>query len=87
MKAGQNPAKSRKERQPYRCFLLRCRLVPGAATASRDSAERAPGWRFTVEEAGRAAERRSFACLRDFEAYLEAELESTAIRGATGGLP
>ncbi len=97
MKAGQDPAGARwaserparagKERQVYRCFLLRCRLVPGASTAADDSTGPTPGWRFTVEEAGRDAERRSFACLGDLEAYLEAELASSATRGAKGGLP
>ncbi len=87
MKAGNDPANSRKPRQIYRCFLLRCRLAPEASPAAGDCAGRGPGWRFTVQEAGRDAERRSFTCLKDLEAYLEAELESTATHGATGGLP
>ncbi len=97
MKAGQDPASARsasecsaragKERQVYRCFLLRCRLVPEPSTAADDSTEPTPRWRFMVEEAGRVAERRSFACLGDLEAYLEAELQSSAARGAKGGLP
>jgi hypothetical protein len=97
MKAGEDPAKERSARgraasvrqqgQIYRCFLVRCRLVPGASPAAGDSAGPVPGWRFMVEEAGRGAERRSFACLEDFEAYLEAELVSSATHGATGRLP
>ncbi len=85
MKPAQDPANPRKAHQTYRCFLLRCRRAPEAPAAD-DSAGPAPGWRFTVEEAGRDGERRPFACLRDVEAYLEAELEPTP-QDATGGRP
>jgi hypothetical protein len=85
MGAAQDPARSRKQRQIYRCFLLRCRLAPEGSSAVGDSAGPAPGWRFTVQEAGRDGERRSFACLKDLETYLEAELESSATQEVTGG--
>jgi hypothetical protein len=62
----------RKGRQAYHCFLVRCRL------ASRDGAgpEGEPEWRFTVQQAGPNAVRRSFACLHDVAAHVEAELMS-----------
>jgi hypothetical protein len=68
MGTGDKPAGARKKPQPYRCFLLRCRLEEGAGPGGQ------PAWRFSVQEAGPDAARRSFACLKDVEAYLEAEL-------------
>jgi hypothetical protein len=56
--------------QPYRCFLVRCRLEDGARPAGE------PVWRFTVEQAGPDAARRSFSCLHDVAAYLAAELDT-----------
>jgi hypothetical protein len=60
----------RRERQVYRCFLVRCRLEDGAGPAGE------PVWRFTVQQAGPDAARRSFACLHDVAAHVEAELMS-----------
>ncbi len=68
MGATESDAGGRKPRRAYRCFLVRCRLAEGTVPGSE------PAWRFTVQEAGRDGARRSFACLRDVEAYLEAEL-------------
>ncbi len=65
------------KRQPYRCFLLRCWLQEGAGPGGE------PSWRFTVQEAGPDAARRSFACLEDVEAYLAAALGSHG-QGAAG---
>lgn len=60
----------RKKHQIYRCFLLRCRLVVGAAGTDDSS----PRWRFTVQEAGDGGTGHTFASLSDVEAYLETEL-------------
>jgi hypothetical protein len=62
--------------QSYRCFLLRCRLEEGGGQPCQ------PAWRFTVQQTGSGASRRSFSRLKDVEAYLEAELASVA--GAIG---
>ncbi len=83
MGAGGKPAESFSQQRPYRCFLVRCRLEEGAGPSGE------PVWRFSVQEAGPHAARRSFACLEDFEAYLEAELgsrESTSPRGSLGSV-
>jgi len=64
-------AEARRRRQPYRCFLLRCRLEEGAGPGGE------PAWRFTVQQAVPDAPRRSFACFHDVAAYLEAELGSS----------
>ena len=61
-------AQARTRRKPYLCFLVRCRLEEGAGRGEVLS------WRFTVQQVGPDAARRSFACLSDVEAYLEAEL-------------
>ena len=61
-------AQARTRRKPYLCFLVRCRLEEGASRGGE------PSWRFTVQQVGPGAARRSFACLSDVEAYLEAEL-------------
>ncbi len=72
MGATGSEAGGRQQRQAYRCFLVRCRLAEGAAPGGE------PAWRFTVQEAGRDGARRSFACLKDVEAYIDAELASCA---------
>jgi hypothetical protein len=61
---------ARKKLQTYRCFLVRCRLEESAGPAGE------PGWRFTVQEAGTDAARRSFASFHDVAAYIDAELAS-----------
>jgi hypothetical protein len=58
----------RSNQQPYRCFLVRCHLQDGAGPQGE------PQWRFTVQQAGPAAARHSFACLHDVAAHVEAEL-------------
>jgi hypothetical protein len=58
--------------QAYRCFLLRCRLEEGAGPGGR------PAWRFTIQQVGPAEAHRSFACLPDVMAYLDASLASSA---------
>ncbi len=68
MTASESGAGARKKPQPYRSFLVRCRLEEEAGSGGE------PDWRFTVQEAEPDTARRSFACLRDVEAYLEAEL-------------
>ena len=55
-------------RQRYRCFLVRCRLEEGAGP------EGEPAWRFTVLQGGSDPARRSFTCLQDVAAHIEAEL-------------
>ncbi len=71
MRTTKGGAAGQKKPGPYRCFLLRCRLQEGAGPGGE------PGWRFTVQEAGPDTARRSFGCLKDLEAYLEAELGSS----------
>ena len=70
MEAGEGGAGNRNLGQVYRCFLVRCRLE------ERAGLDREPRWRFTVEQAGPGATRRSFACLADLVSYLEAEVEA-----------
>ena len=60
-------AQSRKKQEPYLCLLLRCRLDEGRGP---------PAWRFTLQQVGQGAPRRSFACFSDVVAYVEAELGS-----------
>jgi hypothetical protein len=60
------------KRQPYLCFLIRCRLEEGAGP------DGAPAWRFTVQEAGQDGARRCFISLHDVAAYIDAELASRA---------
>ena len=67
---------ARCEQQPYRCFLVRCRLEEGAGP--EDNAV----WHFTVQQVAPDAARRSFACLHDVAAHMEAEL--AACRGFAG---
>jgi hypothetical protein len=61
------------KRQPYRCFLIRCRLEEGAGP------DRAAAWRFTVQQAEANAPRRTFVSLPDVAAHLEAELASCVL--------
>jgi len=68
MGIGENPAGSYHQQRPYRCFLVRCRLEENGGPTGELV------WRFSVEEMGPRAARRAFACLEDFEAYLETEL-------------
>ncbi len=67
MKADETTAGSHRKREPYLCLLLRCRLDEGRGP---------PAWRFTVQQVGRGAPRRSFARFSDLVAYVEAELGS-----------
>ncbi len=60
-------------RQPYRCFLIRCRLEKGAGP------DGAAAWRFTVQQADANAPRRTFISLPEVAAYLEVELASCVI--------
>ncbi len=76
--SGEDP---RMKSGAYRCFLIRCRLEgegPGQAGRPDDDGPGRLGWRFTVEEVGPDAARRSFASLNDVEAYLEAALAASA---------
>jgi len=66
-------AEARRRRQPYRCFLLRCRLEEGAGPHGEAI------WRFTVQQADSDAARRSFASLEDVAAHIEADLASCAV--------
>ena len=59
--------------QPYRCFLIRCRLEEGAGP------DGAAAWRFTVQQADAHAPRRSFVSLMEVAAHLEAELASCVL--------
>ncbi len=69
---GSGPETCMKQ-QPYRCYLLRCRLEEGAGPHGEAL------WRFTVQQAGPDAARRSFACLYDVAAHIEAELASSTL--------
>jgi hypothetical protein len=68
MKVTDDACRSRDERRPYRCFLLRCRQEEGALPSA------GLNWRFTVQEAGMDEARRGFVSLQELEAYLEVEL-------------
>ncbi len=70
MAASEGGAGARKKPQPYRCFLIRCRMEEGAGSSGE------PGWRFTVQQAEPDAARRSFTNLYDVAAHIEAELAS-----------
>ncbi len=72
MGANEITAESRGKREPYLCFLLRCR-------SGEDGGE--PAWRFTVHQVGKGAPRRSFARFSDVVAYVEAELGSCEASG------
>ena len=81
MVADESPTEPRKKRQVYRCFLVRCRLeedaVPGAE----------PAWRFSVQQVGPDAARRSFTSIHDVAAHIEAELAYCAGYGAQAHQP
>jgi hypothetical protein len=72
MEAPKGGTEAQNNGQPYRCFLVRCRLEEGAGS------DGAASWRITVQQAGADAARRLFACPHAVAAYLEAELASTA---------
>ncbi len=72
MRATDNETEARTKQQPYRCFLVRCRLEEGAGPNGEAA------WRFTVQHGEPNAARRSFTCLHHVAAYLEAELASCA---------
>ena len=61
------------KRQPYRCFLIRCRLEEGAG------ADGAAAWRFTVQQAEANAPRRTFVSLLEVAAHMETELASCVL--------
>jgi hypothetical protein len=61
------------KRQPYRCFLIRCRLEEGAGP------DGGAAWRFTVQQTDANAPRRSFVSLLEVAAHLEAELASCVL--------
>ena len=87
MGAARRGARSRSNPQPYRCFLVRCRLEAGAgplgeASGSLANASVAGAWRFTVQQADSDATRRCFASIKDVAAYLEAELAAAAFAEA-----
>ncbi len=67
--AGNEPA-ARGKRTRNWCFVVRCRVEEGAGP------EGEPSWRFTVQQTGRDPSRRSFACLHDLAAHIEAELQA-----------
>ena len=79
MGAGEDQAKARKQRQSYRCFLVRCRLEEGASPGAGGPGAVGLGWRFVVQQVGPNAARRSFTCLHDLAAYMDAELASFAV--------
>jgi hypothetical protein len=68
------------KRQPYRCFLVRCRLEEGAGP------DGTPEWRFTVEQAGDKSARHAFHSLEDVATHIGEELatcrRSMTARGA-----
>ena len=61
------------KRQPYRCFLIRCRLEEGAGPGGTAA------WRFTVQQADANAPRRTFVSLLEVAAHMEAELASCVL--------
>jgi hypothetical protein len=68
---------ARSEQPPYRCFLVRCWLEEGAGPQGE------PVWRFTVQQTGPDAARRSFSCLHGVAAHMEAELAACGRCAAT----
>jgi hypothetical protein len=74
MAATENGSGARGKRPRYWCFLVRCRLEEGAGPEGELNGSRAPAWRFNVQQIGRDPSRRSFACLHDLAAHIEAEL-------------
>jgi hypothetical protein len=72
MEAPKGGTETQNNGQPYRCFLVRCRLEEGAGS------DGASGWRITVQQAGGDGTRRFFADPHDVALYLEAQLGVTA---------
>ncbi len=70
MAAIEPEAGARRKQPRYWCFLVRCRVEELAGP------EGEPSWRFTVQQMGRDPSRRSFACLHDVAAHIEAELQT-----------
>ena len=58
------------KRQPYRCFLIRCRLEEGAGP------DGAAAWRFIVQQADAYAPRRMCVSVAEVAAHIESELAS-----------
>jgi len=61
------------KRQPYRCFLIRCRLEEGAGP------DGAAAWRFIVQQADAYAPRRMCVSVAEVAAHIESELASCAL--------
>lgn len=70
MRTSESGAKALKTGRLYRCFLVRCRLEESGEPTGQ------PRWRFTVQQLRADAAYRSFTCLHDVAAHLEAELMS-----------
>ena len=70
---GARDRTAQSKRQPYRAFLIRCRLEEGAGP------DGAAAWRFTVQQAEANAPRRTFVSLPEVAAHLEAELASCVL--------
>jgi hypothetical protein len=68
MGTAENAARPKTKPRPYRCFLLRCWLEEGLGPDGQ------PGWRFTVQQAGRDTPRRLFASLNDVATYIDADI-------------
>lgn len=82
MEASDKASEARKPMRPYRCFLVRCRLEDSDGGPDQVGQSGRPAWRFTVQQAAPDAARRSFACLQDVAAFLEAELGTCGARVA-----
>jgi hypothetical protein len=70
MAAYNREVPTRERVQPYRCFLVRCRLEENGRPTGQ------PAWRFTVQQAGAGGARCSFTCFDDVAAHMQAELAS-----------
>ncbi len=79
--SAEGVAEVRRRRQPYRCYLVRCRLEEGAGPEGEAT------WRFTVQRADPDAARRSFASLDDVAAHIEADLASCAVANRSSRSP
>jgi len=73
MGATERNAGTTREGRPYRCFLVRCRLVEGNGEV-KPNGSRPAAWRFIVEQVRPDTARRSFASIHDVAAYIDAEL-------------
>ncbi len=78
MGATDSTPEARRRDPPYRCFLLRCWLEEGAGPGGE------PAWRFMMQEAGAGGLRRSFACLSNVAAYIDASLAVSAKNAREG---